>query len=56
MADIQIDHNGNEVDVIERLEGIKTRYGEYSNQYLTAYDICYQIGLTAINVAGNITG
>lgn len=51
MADMLIDHDGKEVDVIKRLDGIKERYGEYSDQYLTACDICVQVGLTAINLA-----
>lgn len=55
MADMLIDSKGNEVTVSQRLDDIKNRYGEYSDQYLTACDICYQIGLTAINFAGNIS-
>lgn len=55
MADMLIDSKGNEVMVSQRLDDIKSRYGEYSDQYLTACDICYQIGLTAYNFAGNIS-
>lgn len=55
MADMLVDSKGNEVTVSQRLEDIKNRYGEHSNQYLTACDICYRIGLTAINYAANIT-
>lgn len=55
MADMQVDSKGNEVTVFERLEDIKNRYGEDSNQYLTACDICYCIGLTSVNLAANIT-
>ena len=55
MADMLIDSKGNEVSVSKRLDDIKERYGEHSNEYLTACDICYRIGLTAINLAGNIT-
>ena len=55
MADIQIDFDGKEVDVMTRLENIKDRYGEHSDEYLTACDICFLIGLTPINIAGNIT-
>ncbi len=55
MADMQVDGNGKEVTVSQRLEDIKNRYGEHSDQYLTACDICYRIGLTAINFAANIT-
>ena len=55
MADMQVDSQGNEVSVSQRLDDIKNRYGEHSNQYLTACDICYRIGLTAINFAANIT-
>ena len=55
MADMLIDSKGNEVTVSQRLDDIKERYGEHSNQYLTACDICYRIGLTAINIAANIT-
>lgn len=54
-ADMTVDADGKEVDVMTRLEGIKQRYGERSNQYLTACDICYRTGLTADNVAANIT-
>ena len=55
MADMLTDSSGNDVTVSKRLDDIKERYGEYSDQYLTACDICYQIGLTAINVGGLIT-
>lgn len=55
MADMQVDNRGNEVTVSQRLDDIKKRYGEYSDQYLTACDICYRIGLTAVNLAANIT-
>lgn len=55
MADMQVDADGTEVDVMTRLNGIKSRYGEHSDQYLTACDICYRIGLTAVNLAANIT-
>ncbi len=55
MADMQVDHEGKECTCIERLEGIKKRYGEHSDEYLTACDICYRIGLTAVNIAGNTT-
>lgn len=52
MADMQVDSKGNEVDVIDRLRDIRDRYGDWSDQYLTACDICYRIGLTAVNLAG----
>lgn len=55
MADMLVDSDGKEVDVMARLDGIKERYGEHSDQYLTACDICYRIGLTAVNIAWNIT-
>lgn len=55
MADMQIDSNGNEVGVMDRLTDIKERYGEHSDQYLTACDICYRIGLTATNLAALAT-
>lgn len=55
MADMTVDSKGNEVTVSQRLDDIKNRYGEHSNQYLTACDICYRIGLTAVNFAANIT-
>lgn len=45
IADLTIDSKGNKVDVMQRLEDIKYRYGEYSNQYLTACDIAVQVGL-----------
>ena len=51
MADMQVDSKGKEVTVSQRLDDIKDRYGEYSDQYLTACDICYRIGLTAVNLA-----
>ena len=54
-ADMTVDADGKEVDVMTRLEGIKQRYGEHSNQYLTACDVCYRTGLTADNMAANIT-
>ena len=54
MADFLVDNTGNEVTVTQRLEDIKERYGEYSDQYLTSCDVCYRIGLTPQNVAGNI--
>ncbi len=55
MADMLVDSDGKEVDVMTRLDGIKDRYGEHSDQYLTACDICYLIGLTSVNLASNIT-
>ena len=45
MADMLIDSKGNEVTVYQRLDDIKDRYGEHSDQYITACDICYRIGL-----------
>ncbi len=51
IADMLIDSGGREVSVSERLNGIMERYGEHSDQYLTACDICYRIGLTAVNFA-----
>ncbi len=54
-ADMLIDSDGAEVDVMTRLDGIKDRYGEHSDQYLTACDICYSIGLIAINLASLTT-
>lgn len=45
MADMTIDSKGNKVGVMQRFEDIKNNYGEFSNQYLTACDICIQIGL-----------
>lgn len=55
MADMQVDFDGKEVDVITRLNNIRERYGEHSNEYLTACDICFLIGLTPVNFGGNIT-
>ena len=55
MADMLIDSKGKEVTVSQRLEDIRNRYGEHSDQYLTACDICYRIGLTGVNNASNIT-
>lgn len=51
MADMLIDSGGNEVTVPQRLDDIKDRYGDHSDQYLTACDICYRIGLTAVNLS-----
>ena len=51
MADMLTDPKGNKVSVMQRLDDIKERYGEYSDQYLTACDICFRIGLTACNMA-----
>ena len=45
IADMTIDSKGNKVTVSQRLDDIKNRYGEDSDQYLTAYDIACQIGL-----------
>ena len=50
-ADMTIDSKGNKVAVTQRLQDIKERYGEQSNQYLTACDVAYTIGLTAVNLA-----
>ena len=52
---MQVDFNRKQVSVSERLNDIKERYGEHSDQYLTACNICYSIGLTAVNLAENIT-
>ncbi len=56
IADLLIDYDGKEVDVHKRLEGIKERYGEYSDQYLNACEISYRVGLTTVNPAINIKG
>lgn len=50
-ADMTIDSKGNKVSVDQRLQDIKERYGERSNQYITACDVAYTIGLTAVNLA-----
>lgn len=55
MADMLISSEGKEVSVLERLDEIGSRYGEYSDQYLTACDICFRIGLTAENMARKAT-
>ncbi len=55
MADMTVDENGKNVDVIQRLEVLKEKYGEHSDKYLTACDVCFRIGLTSVNLAGNIT-
>ena len=44
------DSNGNEVTVAERLEDIATRYGENSEQFLTARKMAYILGLTPANI------
>ena len=54
-ADMQVDLKGNEVSVTRRLDDIKERYGEFSDEYLTSCDICYRINLTAVNLAENHT-
>lgn len=51
IADLTIDSRGNKVDVVQRLNDIKSRYGEHSNQYLTACEMTYIVGLTADNIA-----
>ena len=57
IADLTIDSKGNKVDVMQRLEDIKNRYGELSNQYLTACDIAVQVGLIDKNsVERNVNG
>lgn len=50
MADMQVDFDGKEVDVITRLHNIRECYGEHSNQYFTACEICFLIGLTPVNL------
>ncbi len=50
-ADMLTSPDGREIDVSERLDDIKERFGEYSDTYLTACDIAYQVGLTAINIS-----
>lgn len=49
IADLTIDSKGNKVDVMQRLDDIKNRYGEYSNQYLTACDNAVKVGLVDRN-------
>ena len=49
IAGMSIDNKGNDVGVIKRLEGIKKRYGEHSDVYLTACDVCVKIGLIDAN-------
>ena len=51
VADMLVDSKGRSVDVLQRLEDIKIRYGERSDQYLTCCDVCYKVGLIAINPA-----
>lgn len=51
MADLLVSPDGRLIDVKERLDGIKERYGEFSDQYLNACDISYEVGLTTINPA-----
>lgn len=43
MADMQVDSKGNEVSVTEKLSEIKDKYGEGSEQYKTACEICVAI-------------
>lgn len=50
MADMQVDSKGNECDVICRLNDIKDRYGEQSNAYIKACDICFNLGLINYNI------
>lgn len=50
-ADMLIDSKGNDVGVMARLEDIECRFGRYSDTYLTACDVAYLCGLTAINIA-----
>ena len=44
-ADMLVDGKGKEVSAFDRLEDIKERYGENSEQYLIAHDTCQIIGL-----------
>ena len=53
-ADMMTDSRGNDVSVTTRLEDIRDRYGDQSEEYLTACDVCYVTGLTEINMAGII--
>lgn len=50
-ADLQVNYKGQTVDVTKRLQDIANRYGEYSDEYLTACDVAYRCGLTAVNLA-----
>ena len=50
-ADMTTGPNGEDISVHERLLGIKERFGAESEEYLTACNICYALGLTAINFA-----
>lgn len=45
MADMLVDANGNSATVSQRLEDIRTRYGEYSVQYTVSCRVCRKIGL-----------
>lgn len=54
MADLTIDDKGNKVDILKRLEGIKQRYDKDSNQYLTACDVAYDVGLTNVDFIDNM--
>jgi len=39
LADMQVDSQGNEVTMEERLEDIKSRYGKVSKEYKTALEV-----------------
>lgn len=51
LADLTVGSKGKSCDVIDRLQDIKQRYGEYSDQYLTACDVAHTVHLTADNLA-----
>jgi len=55
IADMLIDNKGAEVEVTTRLDELKKIYGEYSDQYLTACNICFKLGLTADNLVSLTT-
>ncbi len=50
IADLTVNNVGNNVSVYDRLKDIANKYGEASNQYLTACDIAYEVGLTKENL------
>lgn len=45
IADMTVDHNGNDIDADTRLEGIKKNYGAESRQYINSYNVCKYLDL-----------
>lgn len=55
-ADLQVSSDGRDVGVVKRLDEIKEKYGEKSDEYLTSCDVAKMVGLTFVNMSGSICG